>query len=38
VKIVTREVGNTVQAEIRTASSIPYLIHIQIGAMCEPRS
>lgn len=38
VKIVTHEVGNTVQASITTASSIPYLIHIQIGAMCEPRS
>lgn len=38
VKIVTREVGNTVQAAITTASSIPYLIHIQIGAMCEPRA
>jgi hypothetical protein len=38
VRIVTHEVRNTVQAQITTASSIPYLIHIQIGAMCEPRS
>lgn len=38
VRIVTHEVGNTVQAAITTASSIPYLIHIQIGAMCAPRS
>jgi hypothetical protein len=38
VKIVTREVGNTVQASITTANSIPYLIHIQIGAMCQLRS
>jgi hypothetical protein len=38
VKIVTHELGNTVSASITTASSIPYLIHIQIGAICEPRS
>jgi hypothetical protein len=38
VKIVTHEVGNTVQASITTANSIPYLIHIQIGAMCQLRS
>jgi hypothetical protein len=37
VKIVSREVGNTVRAEVTTASSIRYLIHVQIGAMCEPR-
>jgi hypothetical protein len=38
VTIVLRNVGNTVQAQIKTARSIPYLIHIQIGAMCEPRT
>jgi hypothetical protein len=38
VKIVTHETRGTVSAEITTANSIPYLIHIQIGAICEPRS
>ena len=38
VRIVTHDVGNTVRAAITTASSIPYLIQIQIGAMCEPGS
>jgi len=38
VKIVTHDVGNTVEAQITTAKSIPYLIHIQIGAVCEPIS
>ena len=38
VKIVTHEAGNTVEAQITTAKSIPYLIHIQIGAVCEPIS
>jgi hypothetical protein len=38
VKIVTRELGRTVQATIRAASSVPYLVHVQIGALCEPTS
>ena len=38
VRVVTREVGNIVRAEITTASSVPYLVHVQIGALCEPRS
>jgi hypothetical protein len=37
VRIVTREVENTVLAQITTAKSIPYLVHVQIGAMCQPR-
>jgi len=38
VRIVTHSVGNTVRAQITTAKSIPYLIQIQIGALCEPTS
>src|SRR5581483_1089904 len=38
VKVATHSVRNTVQAQITTASTIPYLIHIQIGAVCEPTS
>ena len=35
VKIATADVGRTVQARVRTSTSVPYLIRIQIGAMCE---
>lgn len=35
VKMTITDRGNTVHALVRTASWIPYLIRIQIGAMCE---
>jgi hypothetical protein len=36
VTIQAHDAGNTVQAAIHTTRSVPYLIRIQIGAMCEP--
>jgi hypothetical protein len=36
VTITTVDRGNTVHALVRTASWVPYLIRVQIGAMCEP--
>lgn len=38
VKVQLRDVGDTVRAAITTAPSVAHLIHIQIGALCEPRS
>ena len=32
----TTDSGRTVHAQIHTVSSVQHLIHIQIGAMCEP--
>jgi hypothetical protein len=34
--IQTTDVGKTVQAVIRTNSFVPYLIQVQVGAICEP--
>jgi hypothetical protein len=36
VKIATRAVGKSVRAVIHTATSVPYLIRIQVGAICQP--
>jgi hypothetical protein len=36
IKIATRGVGRSVQAVIRTADSVRYLIRIQVGALCQP--
>jgi hypothetical protein len=35
VKITTADVGNSVHAQVRTSTSVPYLIQIQVGVMCE---
>ena len=36
VTIATSSVGRTVVAHVRTSASVPYLIRIQVGAVCEP--
>jgi len=36
VTVGTRSAGRTVVAHIRTSVSVPYLIRIQVGAVCEP--
>jgi hypothetical protein len=36
VTVGTSSTGRTVVAHVRTSSSIPYLIRIQVGAVCEP--
>jgi len=36
IKIATHAVGRVVSAVIQTATSVPYLIQVQVGALCEP--
>lgn len=36
ITITRHEVGNTVSAAIKTSTSVPYLIFVQVGALCEP--
>jgi hypothetical protein len=36
IRISTHQSDKTVLAVIRTSTSIPYLIHVQVGALCQP--
>jgi hypothetical protein len=36
VTVSTRSTGRTVVARVQTAATVPYLIRIQVGAICEP--
>jgi hypothetical protein len=36
VTVATGSAGRTVVAHVRTSASVPYLIRIQVGAVCEP--
>jgi hypothetical protein len=36
IRISTRQADKTVVAVIRTKTSVPYLIHVQVGALCQP--